>query len=276
MLSNNFSKNFSRNLFKEFLMHTLRIFQSEWLKTRRSLASWLVIIGGLFTPVIIFLIRIRRPHELPPIYQSPNFWQTVWNQSWESMAMFMFPMGIIMATGLITQLEFKNNAWKQLHTTPQRLTTIYGMKLFIVLVMLTQVFIAFNVFMYLFSVLPVALVRDVRYPTAHLDWLLFLRGNFSYFIDCLPIVGLQFLLGMHFKNFLVPFGLGFLLWIASLTGMTWEYNYILPYSYSMQDFLVNTGRKIPVNADIHVFAAIYFVVFVAVGYGMYIGKNEKG
>lgn len=190
--------------------------------------------------------------------------------------MFMFPMGIIMATGLITQLEFKNNTWKQLHTTPQRFSVIYCMKLFIVLLMLLQVFVAFNACLYIFTVLPVLLVKEVAYPAAALDWMLFLRGNVSYFIDCLPIVGLQFLLGMHFKNFLVPLGLGFLLWIVALTGMQWEYNYILPYSYAMLDYLVNTGRKITVNADIHTFSMLYFVAFALVGYAMYIWKNDKG
>jgi len=257
-------------------MHLLHVFQSEWLKTRRSLASWLVIVGGLFTPTIIFLARMRQPKALPTVYQTPHFWQTVWNQSWESMAMFMFPMGIIMATGLITQLEFKNNTWKQLHTTPQRFSVIYCMKLFIVLLMLLQVFVAFNACLYIFTVLPVLLVKEVAYPAAALDWMLFLRGNVSYFIDCLPIVGLQFLLGMHFKNFLVPLGLGFLLWIVALTGMQWEYNYILPYSYAMLDYLVNTGRKITVNADIHTFSMLYFVAFALVGYAMYIWKNDKG
>ena len=257
-------------------MNIVDTFYSEWLKTRRSLASWLVVVGGLFTPVIIFLVRMRHPEALPKLYRTSSFWQNLWNQSWESMAMFMFPMGIIMATGLLTQLEFKNNTWKQLHTTPQRLSLIYAMKLFIVLLLLVQVFLAFNACLYFFSVLPILLVKDVAYPAATLDWMLFLRGNISYFIDCLPIVGLQFLLGMHFKNFLVPFGLGFLLWIVSLTGMTWEHNYTLPYAYTMLDYLVNTGRKIPVNADIHALAVLYFTVFVAVGYGMYIGKNEKG
>lgn len=257
-------------------MNIIGVLCSEWLKTRRSLALWLVIVGGLFTPFIIFLVRMRHPGALPKLYSTPWFWQNVWNQAWESMAMFMFPMGIIMATGLVTQLEFKNNTWKQVHTAPQRLSVVYIIKLIVVLFLLVQVFLAFNVCLYIFSILPILLVKNVTYPTATLDLMLFLRGNISYFIDCLPIVGLQFLLGMHFKNFLVPFGIGFLLWLVSMAGIMWEYNFTLPYASTMLDYLVNIGRRIPLNADIHSIAILYFAVFVMVGYGMYIGKNERG
>ena len=43
--------------------------------------------------------------------------------------------------------------------------------------------------------------------------MLFLKEDALYFIDCLPIVALQYLISLRFKNFLVPVGAG-----AALTG----------------------------------------------------------
>src|SRR6478609_2782413 len=100
-------------------------FQSEWLKKKRSLASWIVIIGGFFTPVIIIIARLVRHDTLIPIYSNDNFWKLLWKNSWESMAIFLLPLGVILATSLITQIEYKNNTWKQLHTVPLKLTTIF-------------------------------------------------------------------------------------------------------------------------------------------------------
>mgnify|MGYP002783584689 CR=1 FL=1 len=257
-------------------MNFLAIFQSEYLKTRRSLASWLVLVGGIFTPLIIFIARMRFPHKMTNGYQAPDFWLNVWNNSWESMAMFMFPMGIIMATGLVTQLEFKNNAWKQLHTTPQRYVSIYFMKLIIILLLLAQVFIVFNGCLYFFTILPVLFLSNVSYPSGAFDIMHYTRDNAKYFLDCLPIVTLQFLLGMHFKNFLVPLGIGFLMWILSLTTLSWEYNYTLPFSYLMMDFLRNTGRNIPQNVNIHMMALMYSTFFTVIGYVVYTFKHEKG
>jgi hypothetical protein len=42
-------------------------FQSEWLKTKRSLAFWMVVIGGFFTPSIIIVARLINYHRLPEL-----------------------------------------------------------------------------------------------------------------------------------------------------------------------------------------------------------------
>jgi hypothetical protein len=117
-------------------MNFINTFQSEWLKKKRSLASWLVIVGAFFTPSIILMSRIKNADQLSALYVSDDFWQKLWNQTWESMAVFLLPIGIILAAGLITQIEYKNNTWKQLHTTPQRFTTIFFAKFLVILIML--------------------------------------------------------------------------------------------------------------------------------------------
>src|SRR5215211_5387036 len=104
-------------------------FQSEWQKKKRSLSSWLVIIGAVFTPTIIFIYKLTRAKYIAQMNVSPTFWEDLWKSSWESMAIFLLPIGVILASSLITQLEYKNNTWKQLHTTPQSLTTIFFAKL---------------------------------------------------------------------------------------------------------------------------------------------------
>src|SRR5215210_9396961 len=126
-------------------MNFIGSFQSEWLKKRRSLASWLVIVGAFFTPSIILMSRIKNADKLSALYVSDDFWQKLWHQTWESMAVFLLPIGIILAAGLITQIEYKNNTWKQLHTTPQGFTTIFFAKFLVIFVMLVEVFVLFNI-----------------------------------------------------------------------------------------------------------------------------------
>ena len=253
-------------------------FQSEWLKKRRSLASWLVVIGAFFTPTIILTARIKNHAALPALHVSEDFWRRLWIQSWESMEVFLLPIGIILATGLIAQLEYKNNTWKQLHTTPQGFTTIFWAKFLVILIMLAEVFALFNVGVYLSAVIPSLIFRNVPYPTARIPFVEFWHANVNFFVDCLPIVALQYLLSLQFKNFLVPVGAGFAIWFLGVGMLSWEYSYLFPYNHGAINFLTATGhfagRKLP--ASVEHLALVYFAAFTAAGWALYVTKQEKG
>lgn len=253
-------------------------FQAEWLKRRRSLASWLVLVGAFFTPTIILASRIKNHAAIPRLYASEDFWTRLWSQSWESMEVFLLPIGIILATGLIAQIEYKNNTWKQLHTTPQGFTTIFAAKLLVVLLMLVEVFALFNVGVYLSAVIPSLLFAGVPYPSAAIPFGDFWAANVNFFVDCLPIVALQYLLSLQFKNFLVPVGTGFAIWFLGVGLLSWEYSYLFPYNHGAINYLTATGhfagRKLP--ASVEHLALIYFAAFTAVGWVLYVTKQEKG
>jgi len=258
-------------------MNFIRSFQSEWLKKKRSLASWLVIVGAFFTPLIVLVAKIKNHVLLAKSYGAEDFWVKHWHQAWESMALLMLPIGIILATGLITQIEYKNNAWKQLHTTPQSYTVIFFAKLAVIFVMMIEVFALFNLGIYLSAILPALIFADVPLPSAPIPYELFLRQNLYYFIECLPILALQYLISLQFKNFLVPIGAGFVLWILGIGLLSWEYSFIFPYIHGGLDFLKSSGnlkRDLPVN--LQWLSAAYFIVFLIAGYALYLMKREKG
>jgi hypothetical protein len=223
--------------------------------------------------------RIKNVDQLSALYVSDDFWQKLWNQTWESMAVFLLPIGIILAAGLITQIEYKNNTWKQLHTTPQRFMTIFFAKFLVILIMLVEVFVLFNIGIYLSAVIPSMLFSNVPYPTAPIPYMDFLNANVNFFLDCLPILALQYLISLQFKNFLVPIGVGLVIWFLGVGMLAWEYSYILPYNHGTIDFLMSSdqfaNRKIP-PINIQLLAAIYFVVITVASYVLYVTKKEKG
>lgn len=251
--------------------------QSEWLKKRRSLASWLVIAGALFTPAIILTARLKNHQALPALNAADDFWQRLWNQSWESMGVFLLPIGIILATALVAQIEYKNNTWKQLHTTPQFLTTIFLAKFLVILIMLAQVFVLFNLGIYLSAVIPSLVFSSVPHPAAPIPFQDFWNANVNFFVDCLPILALQYLLSLHLKNFLVPVGVGFAVWFLGIGLLAWEYSFLLPYNHGAIRFLMSVGKfdkAIPVNTEI--LALAYFAAFTVAGWFLYVTKKEKG
>lgn len=253
-------------------------FAAEWLKKRRSLASWLVIAGSLFTPAIVIVARLARQRQLPQIYSADGFWPQLWTSSWESMAIFFLPIGAILATSLVAQIEFKNNAWKQVHALPISLATIFFAKLAVVIAMMVQFFLLFNVAMYLAGLIPCLIVRGVPYPHGPIPLRHFLREDLLFFLDCLPIVGAQYLLSVRFKNFLVPVGVGFLAWVGALAALPWKFGYVIPYTYCMLNYLKDDpkGKAIIPDVNIHLLALGYFCLFAILGFGLFATKPEKG
>jgi hypothetical protein len=253
-------------------------FQGEWLKKKRSLASWLVVAGGVFTPAIVILARLIYRDRLPQLYAADGFWTLLWKNSWESMAIFLLPMAAILATSLITQIEFKNNAWKQVHALPIGPATIFFSKLAVVLLMLAQFLVVFNAAIYLSGVVPYLLVSGVPFPKDRIPFLYFFREDLLYFVDILPIVAAQYLISLRFKNFLVPVGVGFVLWVLALGVLRWKFGYLVPYTYCMFNYLKNepVTKAVMPTVNFHWFAAGYFALFTLIGFVLFVTKREKG
>lgn len=249
----------------------------EWLKRRRSLGAWLVIVGAFFTPVIITVVRLIRHSTLPQLYADPQFWTLHWRNAWESMAIFFVPMAAILATSLVVQIEVRNNAWKQVHALPLHTATIFFAKFGVILLMLAQFFLLFVLGIYLSALLPALLISGVAFPSAP-PLRLFLADTALYYLDCLPIVAAQYLLSLRFNNFLAPIGIGFLAWVAALAALSWQHANLVPYAYTMLDFLKDNpeARRAVVSSGMHAWAAAWFVLFGVAGYVVFATKAQKG
>lgn len=256
-------------------MNFLYCFKAEWIKKRRSLAAWLVIIGGFFTPVIITCAAIYRSEATRKALLKPDFWNKHWLASWDTIAMFLLPMGVILATSLVTQIEFKNNTWKQLHTTPQSYTRLFLAKLAVILTMLLQFLVIFSIGTYLSGILPSLIISNASWPTGAIPYQKIFSDSLFFFVDCLPIVAIQFLLSLQFKNFLVPVGGGMALWITSMVSLSWKYSYLVPFSQGALFYLKTSGR-ISKDLPVHEVALLYFTVITGISYILYITKKEKG
>jgi len=166
-------------------------------------------------------------------------------------------------------MEYKNNTWKQLHTTPQRFTTVFFAKFSVILLMTLKFFLFFNIGIILSGILP-TLIFNGSLPNESIPLMPFLRGNANVFLTCLPIIAIQYLISLNFKNFLVPIGIGLLGLIGSLIGMMWKYIWVSPYSYPSMMVVKFT------SINIQLYAFVYFVLIMAVSYFIYIRKSEKG
>lgn len=250
---------------------------SEWLKGRRSLAAWLVTLGGLFVPAVILLLRLRQAGGLATLYAGEVFWEELWNQAWESLAVLFLPLELIVLTSLVTQLEYRYHAWKQVRATPQSDAAIVGAKLVVVLVRTAQLLALIVLGVWLAGVLPPLLLRHVPFPREPFPLAAFARRAGEFLVDALPLVGAQFLLGLHSRNVLLPIGVGIAGWTVAMVALSWRFNWLLPHGYLAMDFLAETGggrvaRALPMALP--VLAALLAAAFVLAAHLLFVWRRE--
>ncbi len=251
----------------------IRSLQSEWLKKKNTPANWLVVIGAVLVPTVLLLASFRNMDQLRQSVLQPNYWNVWYYRSWQFMANFVLPVGVMFASSLVAQIEYRNNTWKQVLVLPQSFAQLYFAKLLVLLVMVAMFFIFFVAAIYIAAILPSLLVPGVHWPVQPFPLRLFIVGTAHFAIACLPIVGLQYLLSIHFRNFLIPLSIGFGLYVLSMIALSWQYGYTIPYIYASLVFLRRDQMgSIPVS----VLATGYFMVFIAAGYILFRFRQQKG
>lgn len=251
----------------------LHSFQSEWLKRKHSLAAYLTVTGGLLIPAIVLIARLYYSNSLYTDNTSPRLWLDLYNRNWQYMGSMLLPMGVILVASLVTQVEFKNNSWKQLHITPQSYTVLFFAKLAVIIVMLIQCFILFIAGIYLCGVVPALCYAGVPFPKDAFPLGLILKGSGKFLIACLPIVALQYVLSIVNRNFLVPIGVGIVLWMLGIIAIKWPYSYWIPYTYCT--YQVTKHKYVPAWMPVEMWALAYAVLFTGVGYIIYITRKDK-
>jgi len=187
------------------------------------------------------------------------------------------PVGVILCTSMIAQLEYKNNAWKQVFTLPQTMMSIFSSKLLIILFMLAQFFVIFTIGVIISAYLPPLLNGTHVFPMGEFPWEMFTKHTTAFFVTCLPIVAIQYLISLRFNNFMVAVGVGIALVVGSIFAINWKYGFIFPYSYSPYHFIALSGSKrTPDWVNIYWIAAAWFVGVTVLNYILYISKKEKG
>ena len=248
-------------------------FQSEWLKKQHTASSWMIWICAFFMPLFVLIIRLTSNDAAEELLNQ-HFWEVMHYRNWVAMGMFLLPLTLILATSLITAVEFKNNTWKQIHTTPQSFSIIFLSKLAVIITLVLQLIILFNIGIYLSAIIPSVIFKTMPFPIKQFPLMNYLKSSTLFFIDCLPILAFQYLLSLRFKNFLLSIGIGFALLVISLLALNWKYGYIVPYIYLPLNFEENQ-HYVDQRVNRHWCAFWYFVSITILNYLLYIFKKEK-
>lgn len=249
-------------------MKYLLSLQSEWLKTKRSSAFWLCFAGAGFIPALHLLRFLISHTSLNDINKVANVWEGFFVQLCNPMVLFILPMSIILIVSLLAQIEYKNNAWKQVFSSPQTITTIFTAKFTIVILLVLTFFIVFNIGMLISGFIP-CLLFEHHLPQDTIPWLYLVKKSVNFFIFSLPIAALQNITSLKFRQVMVPIGSGFLWMIGTLFAIKWKYIIISPFSYNLL-----TMMPIKSNFNIYLCSLSSFSILICISYVAFL-KNTK-
>lgn len=258
--------------------------QSELLKTKRTASFWLSVVAASFLPGIFFLVYFFKPEpSIQNLKAMP--WIIHFNMSWQILNSFLFPMYIILICTLIPQIEYKNNAWKQVFSSPQSFGTIFFSKFLTIHLVIFFFYILFNLLMILSAVIATLLNPKFPFLSTAIDWGNLIKLNLKTYLSILGISAIQYWLSLRFKNFIAPVGIGLALLIGAIISINfrWEHVDKVPYAYPIRTLAMMveqrrsgsiTGRPFIENHELN--SAGYFIFFTLLAFLDMKFRKEKG
>lgn len=251
--------------------------QSEVLKSKRSASFWLSIIAAAFMPIILFLALYFKPEgAIKQLQHDP--WTMFFKWGWEALSVFIFPMFVILIATLIPQIEYKNNAWKQVFASPQSLASIFFSKFITIHFIIFFFYLLFTLLMTLSGITTGLFNNKFGFLENTIDW-----SNLSYlmlktYVSILGISAIQYWLSLRFKNFIAPVGIGLALLVGSIIArqMGWEHIYKMPFAHPLLTLESFHGKNRPFLENHELNSIGYFVAFLALGFFDLKLRKEKG
>jgi hypothetical protein len=254
--------------------------RTELIKTKRSAAMWICILGSGFIPAIFTVVYIVNPKEmLTGAGFKEHPWETHIQQGWQAFSAFLLPLFVIIVCSMIVQIEYKNNTWKQVFASPQSIGNIFFSKYSTILLMILLLFVLFNLFMVGGAILANLIVKEYTFLSRSVNMEVILKINLKSFVALLGIIAIQYWLSLRIKNFIVPIAIGLgLLITAMILVQGWRDIYKMPYAYPLLTFMSmakgSPGGRLLLNHELNSIG--YFIFFTLLAFLDMRYRKERG
>lgn len=244
-------------------MNPIISLRSELLKTKNTASVYLCFGVAAIIPLMTFIFEYDTPKTIQQLRADP--WNVYFTNGSQMLSILFLPAVAVLICTLIPQIEYKNNSWKQLMTTPQPKATVFFSKYAAVLIYLLVFMIAYNLMMAV-SLMAMGLFRhDLALFTGNSAWAGLLLLNGKLLVSVMGITAIQFWLGLRFRNFIVPIGVGVAMWIVA--ALLFEYHatwiHLFPYANPIQAVL---SKYKNIGTQLAFTSAVYAVVFLLIGF----------
>ncbi len=237
--------------------------RSELLKSKRRASIYLTLIAAAVVP-IIFILDATVDGISPE--NGPTIFNKIFSEGFKISSFIIIPMFIILISTLLPQIEYKNNAWKQVLASPQTKANIFIAK-YINLHLLFLLFIVANHLM----MLGAGVVLHFVHPSLNLlnqsvDIDSIFVNILNTYVALLAITTAQFWMGLRFKNFIAPLAIGISLWImGSILVIQFDSKIAAYFPYSAHIYVSFPQFKPKLNT-VEWASGLYTVAFLILGF----------
>ncbi|MEO8028105.1 MAG: ABC transporter permease, partial [Bryobacteraceae bacterium] len=106
----------------------IRVLRTEFLKLKRTLALWMVVVAPVVVVLLQFLVGYKGGERLS---QGNDAWPAIVRNSVALWTILMMPLFVTLETSLLAGLEHTDKNWKTLLALPAPRWTIYASKLIV-------------------------------------------------------------------------------------------------------------------------------------------------
>jgi lantibiotic transport system permease protein len=211
-------------------MSLLLSLRSETLKLKRTLSLYLCLLGAAFGPLMSLLEDLRGTNETKKV----SDWTVHFLDTRDMLTGVLLPLYVILICTLLLQIEYKDRAWKQVLTSPQRLIDIFSSKFITLQLMVLLFLVCHTVFLAITGI-----ITEMAQPQLYNgspDLLRIVRANTASWLLVLGMSSIQFWLSLRFKNFIPPLAIGLAAWFLG-PMMAFEFKSSLteyyPYAFTI-------------------------------------------
>jgi lantibiotic transport system permease protein len=243
-------------------------FRSEILKTKRT-ASWYfaIIIAIAVSALFVLTVSANDPS------QKVNPWTAIYQEEFKSLNLLVLPMFTILVCTLVAQIEYRNNTWKQVLASPQKLAQIYLSKFMVV-----QLLLLLFLLVFLLSAGFCTLLGGMISPSMHLfdysfGWQTLAERAVRTYVSILGLSAIQFVLALIMRNFIAPIAIGFILWLIGnvlLFEMHSPIANVFPYSFSAMTVFSRYDGSFPLVE----FTSLGLTVLCLAGGYLFFGRQK--
>ena len=241
------------------LLHSI---QSETLKIKRGATLYFTLLAAAIVP-IIFLGDIHFGSGADE--SGADLLNAIFTKSFRIMGSIFLPIFVIVVCTLLPQIEYRNNTWKQVFASPQSMANVYLAKYLQVQALILLHIIAFNFYMWGVPFITSLTHSELDIFRNTIDWRAILVANINAWISILAVTAVQFWLGLRFKSFLLPIGIGFTFWLVGimLLDIRSSNANFFPYSFPVMSMFPDFKERLHL---IQLRSGIYAAVILIIGF----------
>jgi lantibiotic transport system permease protein len=255
-------------------MSLLLSFRSELIKTKRTSSVYLCIIVATLA-AFIPLTMLTDPSPVGKLKN--DLWNQYYLEGVKGLHFVLLTMYITLIATLLPQIEYRNNTWKQLLASPQPIRNIFVSKFLVIHLLILLFFIVYNLLMGLTAFAFHFLKPGFHFSEHSFNWNKWILSNFKTYLSIFAISAVQFWMGMRYKNFIAPIGIGLVLWMAAgvmVFEFHWEHAEFFPHAYPVLSLLSVINKPEIILFGIYEWASIGYAVFFLLL--AFVDFNKKG